>query len=238
MKTDHFAEFRRRLHIEIAGSESNRVTNGVATPEKPGEPRSFSPRAAVTQIYDPWVTRVTGPGLDSDDVTRVTQAVRERVTVPEREKPAQNQGNPESVTRVTRVTQKSSDDGSATAAECRAAGPKPEKASPTPTSTCWPERLRPEFPLRRCGSLVCQTCHAHSPSSHCEGCISPRFDPCSSRWFWLSPYGAIKCVACAAPADLGLVEAWVLARETGEGGDGWRIPCEILSLLHVTSPPQ
>src|SRR6202035_1479657 len=115
--------------------------------------------------------------------------------------------------------------------ECRAPRPKAEKASPTPTSTCWPERLRSEIPLRRCGSLVCQTCHAHSPSSHREGCTSPHFDPCRSRWFWLSPYGAIKCVACASPVDLGLVEAWVLARETGEGGDGWRIPCEKLSLL-------
>jgi len=51
----------------------------------------------------------------------------------------------------------------------------------------------------------------------------------------LSPRGAIKCVAWAAPADLSLVEAWVLARETGEGEDGWLIPGEILSLLHVTS---
>jgi hypothetical protein len=30
----------------------------------------------------------------------------------------------------------------------------------------------------------------------------------------------------------------VLARETGEGDDGLRIPGEILSLLHVASPPQ
>jgi hypothetical protein len=30
----------------------------------------------------------------------------------------------------------------------------------------------------------------------------------------------------------------VLARETGEGEDGWLIPGEILSLLHVTSQPQ
>jgi len=45
-------------------------------------------------------------------------------------------------------------------------------------------------------------------------------------------------VACAAPTDLGLVEAWVLARETDEGEDGWRIPGEILSLLHVMSALQ
>ena len=62
--------------------------------------------------------------------------------------------------------------------------------------------------------------------------------PCRSRWFWLSSHGAIKCIACAAPADLELVEAWVLARETGEGADGWRIPGEILSMLHVASSPQ
>jgi hypothetical protein len=51
---------------------------------------------------------------------------------------------------------------------------------------------------------------------------------CGSRWFWLSPHGAIKCVACNPPADLGLAEAWAIAREP----DG-RIPGEILSLLHV-----
>ena len=62
-----------------------------------------------------------------------------------------------------------------------------------------------------------------------------RFEPCRSRWFSLSPYHAIKCVACAAPPDLALIEAWILARETGEGNDGWRIPGEILSLLHVTA---
>ena len=65
-----------------------------------------------------------------------------------------------------------------------------------------------------------------------------RFEPCSSRWFWLSPHGAIKCVACDSTADLALVESWVLARETGEGDDGWSIPGEILSLLHITSPTQ
>jgi len=94
------------------------------------------------------------------------------------------------------------------------------------------------MPLRRCGALVCRSCHVLSPSPHREGCVFPRFEPCRSRWFWLSPYGAIKCVSCAAPADLELVEAWVLARETGEGDDGFGIPAEILSLLHVASPPQ
>jgi hypothetical protein len=38
-------------------------------------------------------------------------------------------------------------------------------------------------------------------------------------------------VACASPADLALVEAWILARETSEDDDGWRIPGEISSLL-------
>ncbi len=91
---------------------------------------------------------------------------------------------------------------------------------------------------RRCGALICCTCHVLSPSPHREGCAFPRFEPSRSRWYWLSPHGAIKCVACSAPADLGLVEAWVLARETGEGEGGWRIPGEILSLLHVASPAQ
>jgi hypothetical protein len=56
---------------------------------------------------------------------------------------------------------------------------------------------------------------------------------CGARWFWLSPHGAIKCCACNPPADLSLVEAWVLAREP----DG-SVPGEVLALLHVASPPQ
>ncbi len=102
----------------------------------------------------------------------------------------------------------------------------------------WPGRSRAPMPLRRCGALVCRTCHAHSPAPHRGDCTFPQFDPCRSRWFWLSLHGAIKCIACSAPASLELVEGWVLARETGEGADGWRIPGEILSLLHVASPPQ
>lgn len=101
----------------------------------------------------------------------------------------------------------------------------------------WPERPRQALPLRRCGSLVCRTCHAQSPSPHRDGCAFPRFEPCRSRWFRLSAHGA-KCVARASPADLSLVEAWVLAGETGEGEDGWRIPGEILALLHVATPAQ
>jgi hypothetical protein len=84
--------------------------------------------------------------------------------------------------------------------------------------------------------MVCRDCRTHSPSLHREGCRAPRFEPCRSRWFWLSPYRALKCVACANPSDVALVEAWVLARETGEGDDGWRIPGEILSLLHIATP--
>ena len=38
------------------------------------------------------------------------------------------------------------------------------------------------------------------------------------------------------PTDLALVEAWILARESGEGAYGFMIPGEILSLLHVASP--
>jgi hypothetical protein len=102
----------------------------------------------------------------------------------------------------------------------------------------WPDCGRAPMPLRRCGALVCPTCHAHSPSKHSDDCALPRFNQCRSRWFWLSPHGAIKCVACDAPASLDLAEAFVLARETGEGDDGWRVPGEILSLLRITNPPQ
>jgi hypothetical protein len=97
----------------------------------------------------------------------------------------------------------------------------------------WPECNRLPIPLRRCGALVCRTCHVHSPSQHKPGCPFPRHDLCRSRWFWLSLHGAIKCVACESPAYLSLVEGWILARETGEGDDGFRIPSEILSLLHT-----
>jgi hypothetical protein len=102
----------------------------------------------------------------------------------------------------------------------------------------YPRDWRAPMPLRRCGALICRTCHVHSPSPHRENCAFPRFVRCRSRWYWLSLHGAVKCVACATPSDLGLVQAWVLARETGEGDDGWRIPGEILSLLYVMSPPQ
>lgn len=110
-----------------------------------------------------------------------------------------------------------------------------EPEAPEPERNRWPRRPLPPTSLRRCGALICRTCHVHSPTLHRTGCAFPRFDPCHSRWFWLSPHGAIKCVACAAPADLVLVEAWLLARETGEGDDGWRIPNEILSLLHIAN---
>jgi hypothetical protein len=97
----------------------------------------------------------------------------------------------------------------------------------------WPDHACPPAPLRRCGSLVCLACHTHGPSPHREDCASPRFDPCPSPWFWLSSQGAIKCVACAAPADLALVQAWVLARAIGEEAHGIQVPDEILSLLRV-----
>lgn len=93
--------------------------------------------------------------------------------------------------------------------------------------------IYPVSPLRRCGALVCRDCHAHSPSPHREGCQTPSFEPCGSRWYWLSPFRAIKCVFCEGPTNLALVEAWVLARETGEGDDGWRIPGEIQQHLDV-----
>src|SRR5713226_1609241 len=70
------------------------------------------------------------------------------------------------------------------------------------------------------GVSLIRTCHVLSPSPHREGCAFPRFQPCGSRWFWLSPRGAIKCVACAAPADLSLVEAWVLASARDGRGRG------------------
>jgi len=102
----------------------------------------------------------------------------------------------------------------------------------------WLEGPRPALPLRRCGSFVCQNCQVHGPSPHREDCTFPRFDPCRSRWFWLSPHGAIKCVACSGPTDLTLVEALVLAPETGEDEDGSCIPGEVLVLLRTASSSQ
>jgi hypothetical protein len=81
-------------------------------------------------------------------------------------------------------------------------------------------------PLRACGALVCPDCRVHSPSPHRETCQAPSFEPCGSRWYWLSPHRAIKCVACEGPANLALVEAWVTARER-------EIPDEIFKLLNV-----
>ncbi len=97
----------------------------------------------------------------------------------------------------------------------------------------WPDRTRAPMPLPRCGALVCRTCHVHSPSSHHDDCAIPRFDPCGSRWWWLSPHGAIKCCACNPPMDLSLAEAWVLAREP----DG-SIPGKILTLLNAKATLQ
>jgi hypothetical protein len=47
----------------------------------------------------------------------------------------------------------------------------------------------------------------------------------------MSAYRAVKCVACEGPANLSLVEGWVLARER-------EIPDEILKLLNVETPAQ
>jgi hypothetical protein len=69
--------------------------------------------------------------------------------------------------------------------------------------------------------------HCHEPASHFH------VRACRSRWFWLSPHGAIKCVASENPTDLSLVEGWILARETDEGPDGFGVPGEILSLLRM-----
>ena len=84
----------------------------------------------------------------------------------------------------------------------------PEHAGPSalPDGSCPRERYPRDW-------------HAPMPLRPCS---------CGARWFWLSPYGAIKCCACNPPVDLSLAEAWVLARQP----DG-RIPGEILSLLHV-----
>jgi hypothetical protein len=97
----------------------------------------------------------------------------------------------------------------------------------------WSQHQRASVPLRLCGALVCPKCHTHSPSPHRADCADMRFEPCGSRWFWLSPHGAIKCVACSAPDDLGLIEAWVLARETDGGENSFTIPSEILLLLNA-----
>jgi hypothetical protein len=91
--------------------------------------------------------------------------------------------------------------------------------------------VHPMAPLRRCGALVCPDCHVHSPSPHRETCRLPRMALCGSRWYWLSPYRAIKCVSCASPPNLALVEGWVVARER-------EIPDEIFKLLNVETPAQ
>jgi hypothetical protein len=103
-------------------------------------------------------------------------------------------------------------------------------AEPPSERNRWLGKIRKPLLLRRCGSLACRSCKVHSPSSHKGGCESLRFEPCRSRWFWLSPQGAIKCIACAPPDDLGLIEAWVLARDVSQGTDGF-VPSEVLSLL-------
>src|SRR5690242_6229805 len=42
----------------------------------------------------------------------------------------------------------------------------------------WPAAYRHVMPLRRCGALVCPTCHVHSPSGHNQECIFQRFESC------------------------------------------------------------
>jgi hypothetical protein len=81
--------------------------------------------------------------------------------------------------------------------------------------------------LRRCGSLLCRTCGAMSPSAHREGCAFPRFDKCDSRWWWLSvAHDAIKCVGCSRPASMSIVRGWILAPPADTPG-------EILSLMRL-----
>ena len=105
-----------------------------------------------------------------------------------------------------------------------------EAPSPYPSNQHFKTGL-PTIALRRCGSLVCFGCGSHSPTAHREDCLSSRFEPCGSRWFWLSPYRAIKCVRCSTPENLELVEAWVLAVETDDGHRR-QIPDEILSQIN------
>jgi hypothetical protein len=91
--------------------------------------------------------------------------------------------------------------------------------------------IHPMAPLRACGALVCPDCRIHAPSPHRGTCRVPRIGPCGSRWFWLSPYRAIKCVACEGPTDLSMVEGWVMARES-------EVPEEIFKLLTIETPAQ
>ncbi len=114
-------------------------------------------------------------------------------------------------------------------ARLRAAQDRAAAEAPKPERNRWPDRPRPPMPLRRCGSLTCRACRTHSPFPHRANCAAPRLEPCRSRWFWLSPHGAIKCCACDPPADLSLAEAWVLARE----GESQPIPPEILQMFGV-----
>jgi hypothetical protein len=98
----------------------------------------------------------------------------------------------------------------------------------TPEPACSP--LVSATALRKCGALICKTCSAQGPTPHRSSCPDD-YSPCGCRWFWMSRYRAMKCVACATPFDLASVEGWVLARETGEGEDGFGIPEQILSVL-------
>lgn len=250
---DFFAEFRKPT--ENSGYKGYKVTNDENRPEI----KAFSADQAVTQLSEARVTGVTDQGdhvpssADRDaSVTPVTQGPRTSGYNPNREKPTGNTGESKSVTPVTRVTHEND-----SVAEirnitpvCSACHSTDLRVSPAGGLVCRGcgrfLMLRagddmpavPAFPLRRCGALVCRDCRVHSPGPHREGCQAPRFEPCRSRWFWLSPYRAIKCVACASPPDLTLVEAWILARETGGGDDGWGIPGEILGLLHIETPMQ
>jgi hypothetical protein len=248
--TDFFAEFRR--HTQNAGYTGYRVTKHETRPEI----EAFPSDRAVTQIPLSRVTRVTDeirPPAGGSPVTRVTQALPGAGYNFDRKILAENQGQSVSVTPVTRVTRENDDSGEihSIAPSCPACNGTDLRVSPAGGLVCGAcgrflfLHIEPDAtayastPLRRCGALVCSDCRIHSPSPHRETCRVPRLEPCGSRWFWLSPFRAVKCVACASPTDLSLVEAWVLAPlDAGEGDDGWRIPGEILSLLHVETPMQ
>ena len=242
MKTDHFTEFRR--HTENPCNACNSVTPD----ENSATNKDFHRDVDVTRGSGRHVTRVTdgSPHAVAEvPVTRVTWSATDHVTNPHGQIPEQNQGQFVDVTRVTRVTRENDD-----VKETRSIGPlclachsANLSVSPAGGLICrgcgrflflsvGPDApIHPTAPLCRCGALVCPDCHVHSPSPHRETCRTPRLEPCGSRWFWLSLYRAVKCVACEGPANLALVQGWVTVRED-------RIPDEIFRALNVGAPAQ
>jgi len=214
MKIDHFAAFRKQ-HLT-----------------------SQEPQGRATEA-------MAGPSDVEDSLTHLTRPHAERVREPINRKPAKTLEKTDNLTHLTHLTRKNEDIPQSCGSgplcpACQGSDLQPSPAGGLICQGC--DRFlflhfepdapaHPISPLRPCGAFVCTDCHVHSPSPHRETCRLPRMAPCGSRWFWLSPYRAIKCVACEGPANLALVEGWVTARED-------QIPDEIFKLLNVETPAQ